>query len=87
MNKDNVVSKMQMSLDDKYPELDRRQSGWKLVVFDEKATCRKTRLNTTGKVPIYYYLGWDLGKKYTGEKLRELRKLNGVGNVRHIKKT
>ena len=77
MNK-NTETNVITSLEDEYPELDRRHKGYMLIGFDDKARTRRRWLYPNGQVPIYRYVGWDKGKKYTGEKLRELRKKNGV---------
>lgn len=78
-----------MHLEDEFPLHDRRKEGWKLIGFVEKDeenpkhTKPKNLAKGTdlfvnpkypyGKVPIWRYLGWDIGKKYTGQRLREIR--------------
>lgn len=52
--------------EDHFPHLDRRHKGYFLEGF-------------RGHVPIWRFKGWDIGKKYTGEKLRQLRAERGVG--------
>lgn len=62
-----------------YPAYDRRNKGYVIQGFvkDKKTNkhlqCKKTLINPHGLVPIWRKVNWDIGKKYTGEKLRELR--------------
>lgn len=31
------------------------------------------------RIPVYRYVGWEHGHRYTGAALRDIRKINGVG--------
>ena len=66
-------------LEDEYPLIDRRKEGFKLIGFREaNISLKRLAYYPYGKIPVYRYLGWDKGKKYDGEALREIRKKNGV---------
>jgi hypothetical protein len=80
-NNPNVI----VHLEDNYPEFDRREQGWKLTGFQTPTQYNKpkpTMFNPRGLIPEWIYLGWDLKKKYDGEKLRALRLQNGVGKIK-----
>lgn len=55
-------------------QLERKSQKWELLgyVADAKGELKKTKKNAG--IPVYAYVGWDANKKYTGEKLRRLRR-------------
>lgn len=76
-NKDELTKNLEelVTLEEKYPEYDRRLSGWKLIGFKENKNTGRTR------VPVYRYF-WPEKSKYSAEKLRELRKERGVSKTK-----
>jgi hypothetical protein len=70
-------------LEDDYPKHDRREEGFKLVGFVDGAKVSAKKIVSGfypyGKVPIWKFLGYDIGKKYNCETLRGIRKEKGVG--------
>ena len=54
----------------------------KMVGIGQKDEKTGKEIQLPQGVSIYQFIGWDIGKKYTGSRLRELRKKNGVGRPR-----
>lgn len=76
MEKTQQTEKVFTCLEDKYPEFDRRPK-WILTGFQTPTQYnlpKPTIFNPSGKIPVWRYVGWDVGKKYTGKVLRNIRK-------------
>ena len=54
----------------------KRQAKWELLGFvsDSKDPSKALVTRSGHKVPVHRFVGYDYGKKYTGEKLREIRR-------------
>lgn len=79
--KNNNETLQLLTLEEQYPEFNKKKQGYTIIDFVKDPNDKQNRLlvgkrtfrNPSGLVPIWRKTDWDIGKKYTGEKLRELR--------------